>query len=250
MYVAIVEDSSKDCEILCGNLKKYFLQEGICIPLEIETFKSGEAFLQSFSPHSYEIIFMDYYMSGLTGVETALNIRKTDKIVKIIFTTTSKDFAIDGYKVGASGYLVKPYSYSSFCECVSLLDAKSIKNQQTIKIFGNGKTHRIPLSEIIYCDVYGHYIQIHTKNLGLQKIRTSFSYFSTLLSPYSEFLLCNRGCFVNMNYIADIGQFVFVMDNGESVPFKQREHQKLLKAYSRFIFDKVRSGGNEPTSSL
>lgn len=250
MYVAIVDDSSEDCEILCGYLKKCFSQKDICIPLEIESFKSGEDFLKSFSAHSFEIVFMDYYMSGITGLATAVNIRKTDKKVKIIFTTTSKDHAIDGYKVCASGYLVKPYSYSSLYECISLLDAERIKKQQIIKICSCGQTFRILLSDIIYCDVCGHYIQIHTKNLGLYKIRISFSNFTLLLSPYSEFLLCNRGCFVNMNHIAGVDEFVFIMDNGERIPFRQREHQKLLQAYSKFIFDKVRNEDNEPAAFL
>lgn len=77
MRIAIVDDlpteSSKLTEIL------HRIAEENCITFDIVSFESGEAFLDVFEENSFNIVFMDIYMNGITGIETAKELRKTDK---------------------------------------------------------------------------------------------------------------------------------------------------------------------------
>ncbi len=241
MKIAVIDDISTDIELTSKHIHTYFVKHCIDMPFAIETFQSGEEFLKVFKRNSYDIIFVDYYMDGLSGLDTAFAIRQLDRSAKIIFTTASRDYAIDSYKVQASGYLVKPISYENFSEILSLIDLKKIKEKSFIQITSGYHTVKIPLSDIIYCDISGHYVQIHTMNLGIQRSRMTFDKLKTMLMPFPEFLLCYRGCIINMNHIDHISDLIFFLDNGERIPLCKKQHNEILKNYSEFLFDKVRN---------
>lgn len=241
MNIAIIDDASADCSLLTQYLNIYFSKYCAGTPAFIQAFKSGEDFLAVYDRNSYDIIFIDYYMHSLSGMDTAYSIRRKDSSVVIIFTTVSRDFAIESYRVKASGYLVKPISLEAFSELMHLIDMKKLKERQFIQIINGYETVKIPLNNIIYCDITGHYVQIHTAAFGTQKSRMSFSKLCGMLAPYSEFLLCCRGCIINMNHIERMEDSVFFMDCGERIPFSQKNNNEILKAYSEFLFDKVRN---------
>ena len=62
----------------------------------------------------YDILFMDVLMPGENGIEAATEIRKYDKNVKIIFVTSSSEFAVQSYVIGAYYYQLKPIWAESF----------------------------------------------------------------------------------------------------------------------------------------
>lgn len=62
----------------------------------------------------FDIVFLDIYMDGDNGIKTAQKIRKFDSQCKIIFTTTSTDYALDSFKVLPFNYLTKPITKEVF----------------------------------------------------------------------------------------------------------------------------------------
>ena len=71
-------------------------------------FQRGRVFGARFTAGKYDLIFLDIYMDGITGMETAKRIRRADHGCRIIFITTSPEFAVESYDVSASFYLLKP----------------------------------------------------------------------------------------------------------------------------------------------
>lgn len=241
MKIAIIDDLSTDRDTISTLVQSYFSIHCIHIPLVLQTFESGDIFLHTFSQNSFDIIFIDYYMDGLCGLDTAFAIREKDKSVKLIFTTASKDYAIAGYRVQASGYLIKPITLEEFTETMSLMDINKILKQQYIEIPSGYTVIKLPLKDIVYCDITGHYVQIHTINFGTQCSRMTFTELQNLLTPYPEFLMCYRGCMINMNHVTHIDDLNFHMDCGERIPFRKRDNTGILKVYSEFLFNKVRN---------
>ena len=241
MKIAIIDDQRPDAELISKYIKTYFSCHCINMPVSIHIFPDGENLLSEFKRDAFEFIFIDYYMNGISGLDTAFAIRKLDQAVIIIFTTASRDFAVDSYKIRASGYLVKPISYEDFSETMSLIDLKKIKEQHFIQIKNGYEQIKIPLNDIIYCDISGHYVQIHTMNLGLQRSRMPFNSLSRMLELYSEFLPCYRGCIINMNCIDHMDDLTFVMNSNERIPLSRKQQAEILKTYSEFLFKKVRT---------
>lgn len=240
MKIAIVEDLTRDSDMITAHLNTYFFNNYVGESPRIYNFNSGEEFLLTFAKDSYDIIFIDYYLKSLSGMDTAYSIRKKDPLTVIVFATASRDYAVEGYKVQASGYLVKPISYEDIAEFMSAINLKKLKKRRFIEITSGYQTIKIPLRDIVYCDISGHYVQIHTNTFGMQRSRMSFSELNQMLAPYPEFLMCYRGCMINMNHVEHMSDLTFFMDCGERIPFRKKDHNEILKVYSEFLFHKVR----------
>ena len=106
MNIAVVDDLAVGRETLVNYLNEYFSERNINVT--ISDFSDAESFVTQFENNKYNIIFFDIYMPGMSGIEAANTVRKTDSSVEIIFLSTSNNFACESYSVNAFCYLVKP----------------------------------------------------------------------------------------------------------------------------------------------
>ena len=155
----------------------------------------------------------------------------------IVFTTTSRDFAVDGYRVRATGYLVKPYPYEDLS---TLLLMDSPKEQPFIELPLGTSGVKLLLSHILWCESRGHYVQVHTTGNGNMTVRMSFSDFTALLLPYPQFLVCFRGCLVNLEQVKSFNRTDFILHDGTKVPIRQRDSAIAVRAYAEYQFQKAR----------
>lgn len=240
MNIAIIDDLKEDREKVEFYLHKYFAKHTPPSALNIDHYKNGETFIKGFVPYTYQIIFIDYYMDQMSGVELAIAIRKSDSSSALIFTTVSQEYAIVGYKVKASGYLVKPFAYEELVELISLLEMEELYHQEYIEIVNGCSTQHILLESIVYCDIAGHYIQLHLCDGNMERTRMTFSQVSRLLDPYTQFLCCYRGCVVNMDHIKSLDDYCFIMLNSERIPIRLKEYSKISQTYFDYVFKKTR----------
>ena len=105
LTVAICEDDGMELKLINELLDRTEYK------MKISVYRTADDFLSEFEPQKYDIIFMDIYMPGTTGVEAVEKIRKKDKDVYIAFCTTSIEHAIDGYRLNVERYLEKPVKY-------------------------------------------------------------------------------------------------------------------------------------------
>jgi DNA-binding LytR/AlgR family response regulator len=110
MRIALVDDTLIELKQLEKLLNKYTFQYP-SQNLEISTFSNPDDFLRFFSLNPvFDLVFLDMVMPFINGIEVGKEIRKTDTMVKIIYTTISPEYAIDAYDVKAYHYLLKPVS--------------------------------------------------------------------------------------------------------------------------------------------
>ena len=117
MTIAIVDDIAEERILLRKRLEKILLQKNI--DFHCCEYENGEAFLEASKNQNFTVLFLDIYMDGINGIEIARNFRKFNKDCMLIFTTTSRDHALEGFQVRAMHYLVKPYSEE---DLISLFD--------------------------------------------------------------------------------------------------------------------------------
>ncbi len=106
LKIAICDDLHAEREHLIPMLREYLDANGI--ETELVEFDSGKALVQAFAPGEFNLIFLDIYMDGITGVETARKLKAADSGCVIIFTTTSREHGADAFDIEAFHYLVKP----------------------------------------------------------------------------------------------------------------------------------------------
>ena len=105
MRIAIVDDDIQMCEQL-----RTLLNEFLGDSSEISDYRSGEEFLTAWETADFDLIILDIFMDKLSGVDVARKIRERDSNVKIVFSTTSNEFASESYEVKAEDYLIKPFN--------------------------------------------------------------------------------------------------------------------------------------------
>lgn len=236
MNIGICDDLSTDLTLLENYILYYMNTNNIdCL---ITKFESGEDLLSDLSLKQYDILFLDIYMHGKNGIETARTIRDLGQECIIIFTTTSPDHALDGFEVGAVHYLLKPLTYenveSSLNRCHHLL----VQSGQYIEVKSGRIMTRIILKNLIFAEVYSNTLLIHTTSKEV-KTYISLDDFMTLL-PEENFLRCHRSYVVNMNFIASQEGSNFVLKNGLQIPIPQKTKQLMRQKYSDYLFGKVR----------
>lgn len=108
MRIAIVDDNVRERNELDKRIKILLS----CSALNAETveFGGGKEFIAEAKQNNFEVVFLDIYMEDENGVEVAKELRSFDRNCILVFTTTSTDHALDGFKVRALQYLVKPYA--------------------------------------------------------------------------------------------------------------------------------------------
>ena len=156
---AIVEDDAAHAEILRGHLLQYGREQKIDITAEI--FTSGLDFVSDYVPR-FDVVFMDIEMPHMNGMDCAFKLREADKDVPLVFVTSMVQYAVKGYEVGATGYMVKPVEYFPFSVLMGRVRDKIAANGGKRLCVGSGDhIWRISLRDLYYVEVLDHYLIYH-----------------------------------------------------------------------------------------
>ena len=236
MKIALIDDEKSSLDRLCR-----LINEHVGSDVSIDRYASGEEFMDSFREGVYDLIITDIFMDKLTGIETARRIRKKDKNVKLVFCTSSNEFACESYEVNACYYLRKPYSEESFSAMLDRLDLEKMELSRSVRLPDN---QSIVLRNVIYADFASHCVTFHNK-LGENIVsRVSFADVEPLLCANSYFCSPSKGVIVNFYEVVAQNDNVFVMSDDTRIPISRRKAKEVTEAYAEFRFELLRSGGD------
>lgn len=137
--------------------------------------------------NTVDLLFLDINMPKLSGFDFLKTLVNPPKI---IVTTAYKEFALEGYELNISDYLLKPFSFERFVKAINktinTIEDKNTKSglhtpetkSDTVSGFfikGNKKHHQIHFEDILFIEAYGHYSKIYLKEemiISPQKIST------------------------------------------------------------------------------
>lgn len=233
MKIALVDDQPGELERLLHILKKELPAANFY------TFPSGEAFLETWSTGAYDLVVLDVFMEGLLGIDVARRIRETDEDVRVVFCTTSNEFASESYEVGANYYLHKPISETSVGRMLKMIRLDLYEVNRFLR-FDDGQ--RVVLRNIISTEYYNHTIIIHCKNGIDIQTRMSQTDWETILSEHNYFYSCSKGIVVNFYEVVKSENGMFLMSDGTQVSISRRKTKDALEAYASFRFDMMRKG--------
>ena len=233
MNIAIIDDIASDAEQLKRIITSYF--ENRQIPTEIRYFSSAEAFFDDYRPGNFQILFLDIYMDGITGMEAARRIRNQSDDCILVFVTTSSEFAVESYDVNAAYYLLKPFQPEKLCQILDSFRLKEALHARYIEIISDRVPVRVPLHSILYADTSRNAVCLHT-DAGPLRSYLTFHKFEEQIRDCHNFLSCYRGCMVNMDRIQEATDDGFLLDNGETVQIRKRGSAAIRKAYLQYLF--------------
>lgn len=234
MKIALVDDDASSVE----NLEQ-LLTDNLGDCAEIRRFSCGEELLSDFTPGVFELIILDIYMGGLTGVQTARLIRGKDKHVKLVFCSSSNEFASESYEVNACYYLKKPFTPDEFTAMLDRLEPDKMELNRIVHLPGG---QSVRLRSIVYADYSAHYMAFHMNDGANAVVRMSFSEAQEQLCRYPYFCTPSKGVIINFYEVASLGSDVFIMKDSSSVPISRRRYKEVTQAYANFRFNLLRQG--------
>jgi DNA-binding LytR/AlgR family response regulator len=187
----------------------------------------------------YNIILMDIIMPGENGIEAAREIRDTDKYVKIIFLTSSSEFALQSYTVGAYYYQLKPIWKEEFFRLMTAVSTE-IDNQQDNSLILKCKTgiSRIPLDQLEYCEVIGKTLCFHLNSGKVLESIGNMEKTCESLAPYPNFFRPHRSYIINFNYVSNISHCAITMDCRAEIPIPHGKYTVIKDTFLAQAFGK------------
>ena len=198
-----------------------------------------------------QLIFMDIQMPDLSGMELArvLDGKKNSDKTRIIFATAYHQFAIEGYKVEALDYLLKPYSYEDFLsaatkgfsyfEKLNQTDSSTQKKTESstpdyIFLKVEYQLVKVMLKDISYVEAYKDYVKVHliSKPNPLLSL-TSLKSMEELL-PTDQFMRVHRSFIVALDHIESVSKNVINIGN-QSITVGDNYKEAFLEFMSRWM---------------
>lgn len=187
-----------------------------------------------------DLVFLDIEMPGCDGVTFAKLLKEKNAVSSIIFTTAYPQYAVDGFRVDAVDYLLKPLSFEEMQEAVErvkrrmALVEKDIPEttSQTIFVKVAGSVRQIPIADIVYVQGLGAYVQLCVK--GEPKLLTTHESLKHLeeLLPTDCFLRIHKSYIININYLEGAGNDVANL-NGKSLPIGHKYRAALKEFFKQ-----------------
>jgi DNA-binding LytR/AlgR family response regulator len=239
LYIAVCEDNIEEQNQLISII------EGSGFSTIITAFTKGEDLLDEYQTGKFDLILMDIFMSGISGIETITTIRKIDENVSVAFTTSSIDYALESYRLEALKYIEKPIREKAVVELLKMVKLKKENTPRlTIKI--SGKDVSVCFNQILYIEQKAHNIFIYFK--GGEQLQ-AVEKLENIANQFDEknFFRCHKSYLVNLNYVKyldnDLG--VFSMKEGQNVHICRGSMSKAKKVLAEYLFNKTRSMSNK-----
>ena len=207
--------------------------------LQLITFEDADSLLSAHSTQPFDIILLDVIMPLLSGIEAARELRQTDRDVKLVFLTSSPEFAVESYTVKADNYLLKPLNRAVLYDCMAELIAQIDRETRSITIKGVKAVHRVPAKSIEYVEAQNKRILfVLCDGRTVESSEPLYTYENQLLLS-DGFFKCSRSYIVNINRIEAYTAREIRTQSGCRIAIA-RSHQKDFEtAYFDVMFGKV-----------
>ena len=154
MRIAIVDDLAAERTLLKGRLEWQLQRRNV--QADILEYENGEIFLEAARKAPFTAAFLDIYMDGMTGMEAAKKLRKTDTDCLLVFITTSTDHALEGFQVRALHYLVKPFTEADIDALTDELLARIPQPDKYMELKVEGSEIHLRYQDIVYAEHFAN----------------------------------------------------------------------------------------------
>lgn len=226
LHIAVCDDESIDLSKTLELLKTYDSSQ----QLRISSFSSAGDLLSSINNKAFDIVLLDIEMEPLNGFDAAKQIVAMDNPPVVIFTTKSNAYALKGYGI-AIRYLQKPLTAKGLFEALDVAIEEAAAHRLTIQV--ENTIHAIPLRDIHYIEIFGHYAVIHTEKDSF-RLRSTLKEITAKL-PRGYFVATHKSYIVNLEHISYATSTVIHLDNDVVIPIGRTKTHEFSQALYRFL---------------
>jgi DNA-binding LytR/AlgR family response regulator len=181
-----------------------------------------------------DLLFLDINLPDLNGIELLKSLKNPPKV---IFTTAYSEFALEGFELQITDFLLKPYSFDRFVKAIQkvlqeietekkLQEWSAAKESDVLVIKADRKIYRLPFEEVLLLQAYGDYVKIQTTNKQLVPKET-LNKLEKLL-PEDQFIRIHRSYIIALSKVEYVeGNMVHIGD--KNIPVGKSFREEFLK---------------------
>lgn len=179
-----------------------------------------------------DILFLDINMPKLSGLSLLKTLQKRPNV---IITTAYPEYAIEGFELSVTDYLVKPFSLERFMQAVQKVNKKAViktttviqEKETTNSIFvkSDKKIIKLNFDEIYYAEAYGNYVKIYADKMILTP--QTLSDFLNKLTK--DFIRIHKSFIINFKHLKMIDGNQVILQNDAKLPIGKSYKKELLE---------------------
>ena len=233
LRIAVCDDRLEDRTQLCTLLRNS------CPHAYLEVFSSGEALLWKLSDGKrFDVYFLDIFMDGVSGIDTASQIRSKDYNALIVFASTSDDFYREAYDLFAFHYLIKPITQDKLTPVLKRAKEQLQREaEQTILINCNRQVRSLRLTNLLYIGSSNHSLIFHMKDNELIEVRGKLDDYIAKL-PQAMFFRCHQSYVINILHCTALTADGFVLCD-KVIPVSRNYQKDALSRFSNNLISEL-----------
>jgi len=236
LKIAVCDDDAFSLKQSLHYINQWCSKSDSCF---VSSFDNGDDLIKEHSRSPFDIIFLDVIMPILNGIEAAKEIRSFDKNVKIVFLTSSSEYAVSSYSVKADNYLLKPVKELTLISCLDELYTSFQDRLETISIKSSVSVHRVILRDIEFVEAQNKHVLFYLKDGKVIDSVNQLYIIESSLSSEKGFFKCHRSYIVNIEQIDSFSGKEIKMRSGAIIPIARSIHKEFMDYYFSMIFGKA-----------
>lgn len=231
LHIAICDDEQADRQEI-RNVTEGILQEEN-IDCAISCYADAAALLSAMQGGmQFHILLLDVMMDQMDGMQLAAAIRGQEDDAAIIFISSNREMAMQGYMVAASRYLSKPIDLKLMREALLFCSRTHLAKKEILLKTSDGQS-RIFLTDIMYAEAWNRGVRLTLAN-GMLEINMRLSELANIL-PAPPFVFCHRTILVNLAFVRCIRYCELDLASGISLPVSKYRLANVKKEMLRYL---------------
>ena len=232
MYnVAICADTEEERLQAAEYAGRFFEREGI--EVHIDTYAAGRELLES--GRKYDLYLLDVLMPGMSGIDAAQALAEDKDHPVVVFITSSLESAVEGYRVEATGFILKPVEEESFWSTMERVVRRRLGVKKAVlSLVHNRVNVELPLERLAWFENRLHRVFVKLTDGEVLSVNQKLSELQLVLEPHSQFLRCHQSYLVNLDYVDKLEDSCFYMRDGQMIPISRNFYKQSKNAYYHY----------------
>lgn len=231
MRIAICDNDFNNIKTLKNDIYNYANRNKV--DLVIDTFFKGEQLLDS--KQSYNLIFIEYSLPNINGLETIAIFKKMHPHTSVIFISCETNVVFNCFKVNPFRFLKKPLSSFELEEALDSFFKNKYRNHP-IWIKEGKDTVCINTADIVYLEALNKHCFIHLNEEKIECNKTMAKVYNSISN--NMFLKINRAFIINIKFIKKYNNDSIYLKNGQVLHIS-RTYLKEFKEYFKKIYNPI-----------
>ena len=191
----------------------------------------GEDLLARHAASRADIILPDMSLPHVNGMDTARELRLSDTAVRLVFLSSSPEFALESYEGRAFDYLLKPVAYERLAHLLDELSSMRPAATDELVTKTSFGYHALRLSDIEYAEARNKHVVFHLRDGRDIEALEPFRNIEDQLAKNASVFKCHRSYQVNLRNIDHFNRTDIVMRSGACIPLARSCKQGFQDAY-------------------